>query len=168
VTSTTPGTDGEPGADAVRTPAAASAPDALLTELADVLVALARHLQVATHEQEGVVPLTGTELSVLHWVERHPGATPSATAEAVGLRRSNLSTALRGLVAKGMIRREADPLDSRIAHLQPTDLALASGRRVRAYWAGVLAARMPDLDEHERELLDGALEILARAVDPRP
>lgn len=147
-------------------PADAQDPDALLVELADVLVTTARLLQHGAHEQPGVVPLTGTEVMVLRWVDRHPGATPSSTAAGLGLHRSNLSAAVRGLVDKGMLTREADPHDSRSVHLAVTDLARASSRAVRAHWGGRLAAHLGELPAADRAALARTVEILGRGEGP--
>lgn len=140
--------------------------DPLLAELGDAVVTLARALQHGAHERADVIPLTGTEVMVLRWVDRHPGATPSSTAQGVGLRRSNLSAAVRGLVAKGMLTREADPADSRSVRLAPTDRARESSRAIRAHWGRELAARLPDLTAADREVLARTVRILGRDEGP--
>lgn len=132
----------------------------LLADLGDVIVELARSLQLEAHSRPSVVPLTGTEAMVLRWVDLHPGTTPSAAAEGMGLRRSNLSTALRSLDSKGMILRETDPADSRIVHLRPTQRAAVSRERIREHWSDVLTERLPDLDDEQRDILEQAVEIL--------
>lgn len=139
---------------------AASSDHALLAELGDVIVTLARDLQHEAHDAEGVVPLTGTEIVVLRWVDRHPGATPSAVAEATGLRRSNLSAAVRSLVEARMLVKDPDPQDSRLVHLRPTARAHASSDRLRELWGQALGRRLPELDQERREVLVRALGIL--------
>lgn len=137
--------------------------DPLLVEVADVVAAVGRRLQMSVHDMEGLVPLTGTEISVVRWVDRHPGVTPSAAAEATGLRRPNLSAALRGLGEKGLITRTPDRHDSRIVHLHATDLARDSGRRVREAMSTELSRCFPALDDEDREALRRTMRILASA-----
>lgn len=74
----------------------------------------------------------------MRWVDTNPGTTPSATADATALRRSNLSVALGSLVAKGMVERRAHPDDARTAQLYPTALAAESIGLLRARWAETL------------------------------
>lgn len=175
MSSTTSAPDEDPRPDAQAAPARAHGPDRpvppavhedgrMLAELGDVVVELSRHLQLEAHSRHSVVPLTGTEAMVLRWVDRHPGTTPSVAAEAMGLRRSNLSAALRSLDSKGMILRQSDPADSRIVHLRPTPRAAVSRARIRAHWAEVLAERLPDLDDEQRDILGRAIEILQGVV----
>jgi DNA-binding MarR family transcriptional regulator len=158
VTSTTAPNDGAPATAPVE--GVPDTDDALLAELGDVVVTLARHLQHEAHDAEGVVPLTGTEIVVLRWVDRHPGTTPTAVAEATGLRRSNLSAAVRSLVRAQMLVKEPDPQDSRLVHLRPTARAHDSSDRLRALWGGALADRLPPMDDEQRDVLVRALRIL--------
>ncbi|MGY5763976.1 MarR family winged helix-turn-helix transcriptional regulator [Brachybacterium sp. DNPG3] len=139
--------------------------DDLLLELGEAVVDLARRLQLDAHALPDVVPLTGTEVMVLRYVDHHPGTTPSLAAEGTGLRRSNLSAALRALTARGFVVREKDPEDSRITRLRTTELAGASRDGIRAHWAGVLAESLPRLDAEQREILRRAAEILRAAAD---
>lgn len=134
--------------------------DALLFDLADAVVGLARLLQVADMQSAGVIPLTGTEIAVMRWVHRHPGTTSGETARATGLHRSNMSAALRGLVDKGKIVREGDPEDSRRVHLRLTDRAEEDSRRIRLQWAEVLRERLPALDGEDRSALERSVRLL--------
>lgn len=118
------------------------APDDALAQLADVVLRVARELDPSVRRSDDVVPLTGTEVLVMRWVETNPGTTPSATAEATALRRSNLSVALGALVAKGMVERRPHPGDARLAQLFPTALAAESIGVLKARWAGTLRAAL--------------------------
>ena len=112
--------------------------DELLADLAHAVHHLARELKAG--DEPGIVPLTGTQLTVLRHIQTHPGARPAAVAEALGLQRSNLSAALRVLQNQELVRREADPDDARVSRLQPTDKAAENLRRVRAMWSRRLSA----------------------------
>ncbi|PCN49745.1 MarR family transcriptional regulator [Curtobacterium sp. 'Ferrero'] len=128
--------------------------DAQLAEFADVLLRIAREVDPHGGEPRDIVPLTGTEALVMRWVSRNPGTSPSATAEATALQRSNLSAALRSLVSKGMVERRQHPTDARTVQLHPTPVADASVARLHRHWATRLRAAL-DGDE------GGTVEALA-------
>jgi DNA-binding MarR family transcriptional regulator len=141
----------------------------LLFDLADAIVGMARLLQVSDVEAAGVPALTGTEVIVLRWVHRHPGTTSGETARATGLHRSNMSAALRGLAAKGMVQRDSDPEDSRRVHLHLTEAAEEHGRAIRQRWAQVLGEHLPALGDADRAALARAVEMLTEweGIGPR-
>jgi DNA-binding MarR family transcriptional regulator len=112
--------------------------DDLLAELADAVLRISREVDPNGSRAIDIVPLTGTEALVMRWVDRHPGSTPSAVAEATALKRSNTSVALGSLVTKGMVERRPDPADARTVQLYATDLARQSVERLRAHWAEML------------------------------
>lgn len=147
-------------------PPGALGEDPLLLDLGDLLVGIGRQLLSDAHEQPGVVPLTGTEMLVLRWVDRRPGCTPSEVADGMRLRRSNVSAALRGLTRKGMVLRRADPEDSRQMHLLLTDRARESSLAIRTYWARLLGERLPDLEPGDRAALERTVALLVRAEEP--
>jgi DNA-binding MarR family transcriptional regulator len=107
----------------------------VLAELAETILRVARELDPHGALAASVIPLTGTEVAVMRWIDRNPGTSPTAAAEAAGLLKSNLSAALRSLVAKGMVERRQDPLDARLVQLHPTEAATQNIQRLRAHWA---------------------------------
>lgn len=115
-----------------------------ITDLADVLLSVARKITVRADEDPGFVTLTQLECLVMRHIDKHPGITPSRIAAAVGLKTSNASTALRSLEAKGFITREPDPRDRRTVHIYPTPLAADNLRRVRRVWHSLLAPHLTD------------------------
>lgn len=106
-----------------------------LADLAFVLLGAARELQLHHSHDPQVVQLTATEINVLRHVEDHPGSAPAAIAEAIGLRRSNLSAALRTLEGKELVERRPDTADRRSHRLHPTPAAADNLTRMRALWA---------------------------------
>ncbi|GAB06397.1 MarR family transcriptional regulator [Gordonia amarae] len=114
-------------------------PDPVLVELADAILRVARELESHSVTGAGLKTLTGTEATVLRWVHRNPGCSPSAAAEATGLQRSNLSTALRGLTAKGLVERHRDATDSRQVSLDVTDSAREGIAALNATWSQIMA-----------------------------
>ena len=97
-----------------------------LADLADVVMAVSRAIKLRTATDPSVLDLSTTEVTVLRYIDHHPGVSPSAVATGTGLQRSNLSRALRDLEAKHLVRRAADPSDNRQSLLQSTELAADS------------------------------------------
>ena len=128
--------------------------DRQLAELADVVLRISREIDPHGPDPLDIVPLTGTEAIVMPGVARNPGTSPSATADATALRRSNLSAALRSLVAKGMVERRQHPSDARTVQLLPTEVAAESIERLHEHWATTIRSALGG-DE------DGTTEALA-------
>lgn len=120
-----------------------SVPDARWGELAELVFRVARELDPHGASGPDIVALTGTESLVMRWIDQHPGTTPSATATATGLRRSNLSAALRELERKAMVERSETAEDRRQVQLSPTPLAIENIARLRAWWARRIADVLP-------------------------
>jgi DNA-binding MarR family transcriptional regulator len=139
--------------------------DEALADLADLVLRVSREIDPNGSSALDVVPLTGTEVLVLRWVDMHPGTSPSATAEATALQRSNLSAALRSLVAKGMVDRRADPRDARLVQLFATEQAAANIRVLRAHWAGKLRAALGDVATDDPGRVTDAVALLTRFDD---
>ncbi|VTR78947.1 hypothetical protein CHMI_03735 [Cellulomonas hominis] len=108
--------------------------DDRLADLADAVLDLARKLD-ATQASLRDVPLTGTETTVIRAVLNRPRSTPTQVAAATGLRRSNVSTAVRALEAGGLVVREHAAADGRVVELVPTARAEESLRHLRRFWA---------------------------------
>ncbi|UNB54642.1 MarR family winged helix-turn-helix transcriptional regulator [Mycolicibacterium sp. YH-1] len=127
-----------------------------MADLADLILALARTISTEAHLDAQVVELTATEINVMRFIDRHPGASPTAVAAATGLQRSNLSRAVRSLEEKGLVSRSVGGGDARQAQLNPTPRAEANLRRLRANWSRLLGNAGAD-----RRNLDSALTLLA-------
>lgn len=143
----------------------ATVTDEALADLADLVLRVSREIDPNGSSALDVVPLTGTEVLVLRWVDMHPGTSPSATAEATALQRSNLSAALRSLVAKGMVDRRVDPRDARLVQLFATEQAAANIRVLRAHWAGKLRAALGDIADDDIDRVTDAVALLTRFDD---
>lgn len=109
-----------------------------LADLADVVMAVGRAVKAQAAAESGVLELSATEVTVLRYLDHHPDVGPSTVAAATGLQRSNMSRALRDLEAKGLVRRSADPADSRQVVLRSTELAAENLSRLRGIWARLL------------------------------
>ena len=113
-----------------------------LAELADLLLNVGRLVRARTPGDIDAVPLNDTERTVMRMLDLFPGASPSEVAERARLQRSNVSTALRTLEAKGMVTRT--PTSGRGVAVAPTPLAQANLARLHAAWARQLAAPLAD------------------------
>lgn len=131
-----------------------------MADLVDLVVNVAREVRHHGARDAAVVRLTSAEGNVMRYVDRHPGASPGVIAEATGLQRSNLSTALRGLEASGLVERRADDVDGRAVHVHPTPKAAENLRRLRREWAARVDAALGGEAEH----LEGAVALL-RALE---
>jgi MarR family transcriptional regulator, temperature-dependent positive regulator of motility len=116
-----------------------------LFELADLILAVGRHINAAKEaDAESGTPLEG---AVMRYIDRNPGATVSAAAEATQMISSNVSRAVRGLEEKGLVRRDADQHDARRVRLYPTRKAAENLQRLRDIWTRLLDGTVTDADE---------------------
>jgi DNA-binding MarR family transcriptional regulator len=113
-------------------------------DLADLVLTIGRELRGRAYDDPQIVRLSSTEVNVMRFVDQHPGASPSAVAVGTGLRRSNLSKALRSLEARGLVERSVDDADNRHAVLRPTPLAAENLARLRRSWSRLLSAGLTD------------------------
>ncbi|TWV40412.1 MarR family transcriptional regulator [Streptomyces misionensis] len=118
---------------------------ARLFELADLILAVSRHLHAA--KADPAEPWTPLEAAVMRFIDHRPGVTATQAAEATQLISSNFSRALRKLEQKGLVRREADSEDARRVRLYPTQKAAENLRRLEDTWSGLLAEALPDAAE---------------------
>ncbi len=105
-----------------------------------------------------------SELEVMRLLVRQPGLSVSEVASALELQSSNVSTAMRSLVARGLIERRRDEHDGRVTRLYPTHKAIAHRDRQEIAWGERLARRLAQLPDAERERVLAAapaLEALA-------
>jgi DNA-binding MarR family transcriptional regulator len=129
-----------------------------LAELAQLILSVAREIRFRGYDDPEAVSLNASEANVMRYIDTHPGTTPSAVADATGLRRSNLSAALRDLESRGFVERRVDPNDGRGVNLFPTPRAARNLQLVRREWAQALAAGLGDDDRD----LPAAKRLLAR------
>lgn len=136
----------------------------LYADLAETVLTLAREIRLREGDLVDAISLTPSYAQVMRYVSTHPGATPSETAEATGLLRSNLSTALRELEKIGFVEKRQSTDDGRGVLLYPSETALANLGRVRAQWsedAARLLGRPAGVDRATvllRRLADGLAE----------
>jgi MarR family transcriptional regulator, temperature-dependent positive regulator of motility len=119
-----------------------------LFELADSILAISRYIHASkSFASHGWTPI---ESAVMRFVDRNPGTTASAAAEATQLISSNFSRALRALEKKGLVRRDADQEDARRVRLYPTDLAQENLRHLHELWTRLLDGIIDDPSDINR------------------
>jgi DNA-binding MarR family transcriptional regulator len=109
--------------------------------------------------------LPPAQVEVLQVVEEHPGTGISAAARVLHLADNSVSGLVNQLVGAGLLRRDTDRHDRRVArlHLTPAAAArLASWRSGRAELVGSGLAR---LERADREAIAQALPALRRLAD---
>ena len=144
---------------AVATSTEPSADERQWAELADLVLIIAREIQFRGYRDERAIPLSQSEGMVMRYLLGVPAAPPSRIAAATGLQRTNLSTVLRGLEAKGLVERHADPDDGRGVTVRATERGKSNYTLVRHEWAAAVSEAGDDAGD-----LDAALRLL-RAVE---
>lgn len=145
------------------------------SELADLVLIIAREIQFRGYTDERAVRLSQSEGMVMRYLQRDPAAPPSRIAAATGLQRTNLSTVLRGLEHKGLVERRAYPDDARGVTVHLTELGKTNYSLVRREWGTAVSAAAGG----DTRNLDAALALLAaveaglvrtrpRSADSRP
>jgi DNA-binding MarR family transcriptional regulator len=116
-------------------------------------------------EGPGDAGLPLSELEVMRLLVRQPGISVSEVAKALGLQSSNVSTAIRALVARGLIERRQDERDGRMTRLHPTHKAITRRDRQETAWGEELARRLGEVPPAERERLLAAAPALRALAD---
>lgn len=113
-------------------------------------------------------PLTGAQAELLRLVRVQPGISVAAAAGELRLAANTVSTLVRQLCEAGLMVRESDPDDRRVARLDLTEAARERLLRWRDGRAHALAASLDRLPvEQRRALADAvpALDLLTRGLD---
>ncbi|WP_243793779.1 MarR family winged helix-turn-helix transcriptional regulator [Saccharopolyspora gloriosae] len=137
------------------------------SELPTALRDLAWTIHRLVPEVASLDPLPNTELAVVKQVLGSPGITVSELAGRLGMRHSNVSAAVRGLIGRGLVARESDPSDRRVTKLAPTEKSTSARESIDTRWSGTVRNAMDLLsDEHVAaiEAASGALRALDEAL----
>ncbi|MGI5500031.1 MarR family winged helix-turn-helix transcriptional regulator [Lentzea sp. CA-135723] len=129
---------------------------ARLFELADLIAAVGRQIQ-ATKEGVTKEAWSHSDIAVMRYVDRNPGTSARAAADATQQTSSNFSRSLRGLEEKGRVRRETDPEDTRRVRLYPTARAQEHLKRLNDIWSDLLDGLVTDEEE-----VDAVIALLRR------
>lgn len=131
-----------------------------LFELADLIAAVGRQIHAA---KEGLSEdrWSALDIAVMRYIDRNPGTSARAAADATQQISSNFSRALRGLESKGLVHRETDQADARRVRLYPTARAQENLQRLRGIWSDLLDGVVSGEDE-----IDGMIATL-RHIETR-
>ena len=137
-------------------------------ELADLALIISREIQYRGYTDKDAVGLTQSEGMVMRYLVTGEPAAPSQIAAATGLQRTNLSTTLRGLENKGLIRRQASPSDGRGVTVSRTERGRVNHVAVRHEWARAVSEAAAHDDTHLEAALTLLTAIKNRLVETRP
>lgn len=115
--------------------------------------------------------LSRAEVDVVRHLRLHPGCSVNEVAEALHVAPNTVSTLVRALLGKGIVRRSVDPADRRVSRLDLTPEARArveGWRDERAVAVGEALSRLGDADCRALASAVGALQRLAIAMGEDP
>jgi DNA-binding MarR family transcriptional regulator len=135
-------------------------------EAADKLHSASIHVLRRVAREDPASGLSAARLSALSVLVFGGPRTLGELAAAEQVRPPTMTSIVRGLEQAGLVRREADPNDGRVARVQATPkgervLQQARGRRV-----GNLAERLAALSSAEVARVREAAELVERALQP--
>ncbi|MBW0114056.1 MarR family winged helix-turn-helix transcriptional regulator [Pseudonocardia abyssalis] len=142
--------------------------DSELRTIATAVHVLSRSLHRRGVAQVGLDVLPPSESEVLQQIGARPGSSVSEVARALRLQTSNVSTSVRGLVARGLVDRTTDPDDQRRTLLWHSPDAVRHREMLEKAWAAILADLLSGDDEALLRAAAPAIERLARAVTADP
>ena len=134
---------------------AVSSPAEMAARLRLSATRLARRLR-----QESGAGLTSSQLSALAVIEGHGPLTLGALAEHEGVAPPSITRVVARLEADGLVVRQADPDDRRVARVTISARGaalIAESRRRKTAW---LTGRIAALDPDQRRRLADALDVL--------
>jgi DNA-binding MarR family transcriptional regulator len=146
--------------------------DENVTELADDLYDVIGLLRRRSRRLVGVplpeLALSGAQLELLRVVRRNPGITVAESARILGLAANTVSTLVGQLLALGVLVRERDTTDRRVARLDLTPTARQGLEQWRDRRAQVTATVLAALPSGDRARLARALPTIARIAAGLP
>lgn len=110
-------------------------------------------------------PLPLSELEIMRLLARRPDLSVNEVAGELGLRSTNVSTAVRSLVDRGLLERHNDSNDGRVVRLAPTALALAAREAREKSWGAALDETLGGLPAEDRERLLASVLALRLLAD---
>jgi DNA-binding MarR family transcriptional regulator len=137
----------------------------LAEELFEALASLRRQVRRTAGRPWPGAALSGAQIQLVRLLRQDPGRTVNEAAEALGLAPNTVSTLIRQLSDAGMLRRESDPADRRIARLHLTVAARTRIEGWRDRKAELAAQALGRLEPADREVLGAAVPALTRLVD---
>ena len=137
----------------------------MVNELAEQLRPVVMRLSRELRREVRLLGVTAGQVSLLFAIDRQPGVGVRELAAQEHVSPAAMSRHVRGLVERGLIRREGDPTDGRRQSLHVTDEGKQIIRRVKSRRAEWLAERLRMLPEDDLEALRDAISPLWRLLD---
>jgi DNA-binding MarR family transcriptional regulator len=136
----------------------------LAEQLFETFGSLRRQVRRLAGRPWPVGDLSGSQIELVRLVRREPGIPVNSAAERLRLAPNTVSTLVRSLTEAGLLQRQADPADRRVARLRVT----AAARRRIEGWRDqrtVLAASaLSGLSLADRRAIRDALPAVERLV----
>ena len=143
----------------------AAPPASLAPDLSRAVGRLRRALNRRVRAATGTSPLPEAQMELLRLVEHRPRIRVQDAASELLLAPNTVSTLVHRLVEAGLLEREPDPADARVARLIQT----AAGAELRRLWRDqrheILAAQLSDLNAGDLDALARAVPILAQVAE---
>lgn len=139
-------------------------PEARAERVADRLHSASIHLLRRVRRRDDESGVTAPHLSALSVLVFGGPRTLGELAEAEQVKPPSITRIVRNLEVDGLVERETDPADRRVARVRATEKGrriLEEGRRRRI---SDLAGRLASLDDGEMETLERAAELIDRVV----
>jgi DNA-binding MarR family transcriptional regulator len=143
------------------TPSASSDPE-LAARLRLAITRMARRLRQEAGTSAELSPTLTAALSTL---DRHGPLTPSALADRERVQRPTATRIVAQLEAAGLVTRERDPDDGRVAQVCTTADGRSLMKRIRTRKNQYLAKRLRRLEASELATLEQAAQILERLLE---
>jgi DNA-binding MarR family transcriptional regulator len=138
---------------------------ALAADLPPALGAFRRGMRRALGGGSPFGPLSGAQAELVRLVRHQPGVSVTAAAAELRLAANTVSTLVGQLAAAGLLIREPDPADRRVARLRLTDRAAAEARRWRDRQSLAMVAALGRLPASQLQALTEALPALAALTE---
>ena len=105
--------------------------------------------------------LTPTQFTALIKVVEHGRVTQNLLGRMVATDPATIQGVVRRLTARGLVRRQTDPMDRRTAVLEPSEAGVDAARHAVAVARGITEATLLPLEDHEQRTF---LALLRRLV----
>ena len=140
----------------------------MVNELAEHLRPVVMRLSRELRREVRLLGVTAGQVSLLFAIDRQPGVGVRELAAQEHVSPAAMSRHVRGLVDRGLIRREGNPTDGRRQSLHVTDEGKQVIRRVKSRRTEWLADRLRMLPEGDLEAIGEAISPLWRLLDGEP
>lgn len=121
---------------------------------------LARRLR-----QQSEVDASPTQVSSLSTIERRGPLSLGELAACERVQPPTVTAAVGRLEERGLVKRTPDPADRRVARVEITRSGRNLLARTRSRKTAFLAQRLAALDDHDRQVLADAVDVLDRLLD---